>query len=273
MRPVVLSIAGSDPSAGAGIQADLKTIEANGGYAATVVTAVTAQNTRGVRVARALEPGLLSAQLDAVFDDLPVRAVKSGMLSGEEQIRVIAAALRRFVPAHYVCDPVMLSGSGFTLLQPEALAALKRELLPLCTLVTPNAPEAEALTGRTVRSPDDAEAAGAALLECGAAAVLVSGGHLPERRATDVLVTGQGVTVFEGQAVDAPHDHGTGCVLASAVATHLALGRPLVDAIRAGKRFVTEALKHGLPLGKGRGPTDPLFRLHSAAEEAGEDRR
>lgn len=261
MIPIVLTIAGSDSSAGAGIQADLKAISANGGYGACVITAVTAQNTRAVTAAAEVDLELIRAQIDAVFDDLPVAATKTGMLSSAGIIEAVAKALRDYRPPHYVLDPVMISKTGFPLLQPEAVAALRRELLPLATLVTPNVHEAQALTGLPVRRLAEAEAAGRRLVEAGAAAVLVKGGHLEEAPATDVLVTRDEVRVFSGEHVDARHTHGTGCTYSAAIATQLAHGRTLVEAIVRAKTYVTEAIRGGLPVGQGVGPTDHFFFL------------
>ena len=203
MIPIVLTIAGSDSSAGAGIQADLKAISANGGYGASVITAITAQNTRGVTAAVELDLDLIRAQADAVFGDLRFRAVKTGMLASAAVIETVAKLLRDQRPPHYVLDPVMVSKTGFPLLRPEAIGALRDTLLPLATLVTPNVHEAHALTGLPVRTPDEAEAAGRQLLAAGARAVLVKGGHLEERPATDVLVTRAGVRVFPGEHLEA----------------------------------------------------------------------
>jgi hydroxymethylpyrimidine/phosphomethylpyrimidine kinase len=266
MIPVVVTIAGSDSSAGAGIQADLKAISANGGYGATVLTAVTAQNTRAVTAAADLDPALIRAQIDAVFDDLSVGAVKSGMLSSAAIIETVARSLRDRHPAHYVLDPVMVSKTGFPLLRPEAVAALRRDLLPLATLVTPNVHEAAALTGGAVRTLTDAEAAGRRLLETGARAVLVKGGHLAEAPATDVLVTRDGVRTFVGEALDARHTHGTGCTFSAAIATQLAHGWPLEEAIVRAKTYVTEAIRGGLAVGQGVGPTDHFFFLRRLGE-------
>jgi hydroxymethylpyrimidine/phosphomethylpyrimidine kinase len=266
MIPIVLTIAGSDSSAGAGIQADLKAIAAGGGYGASVLTAITAQNTRAVTAAVELDPGLIRAQLDAVFDDLQVAAVKTGMLASAPVIETVAKALREYRPPRYVLDPVMVSKTGFPLLQPEAVDALRRELLPLATLVTPNVHEARALAGLPVRTPAEAEAAGRRLVEGGAAAVLVKGGHLAEAPATDVLVTPDGVEIFPGEHVPARHTHGTGCTYSAAIATQLAHGRPLVEAIRRAKAYVTEAIRGGLPVGRGIGPTDHFFYLRRAGE-------
>jgi hydroxymethylpyrimidine/phosphomethylpyrimidine kinase len=270
VRPVVLSIAGSDSSGGAGIQADLKAIEANGGYAATAITAVTAQNTHGVTRSATLDLAMIAAQIDAVFDDLEVRAVKSGMLAEERVVRLVARELKRRRPPHYVCDPVMLSKTGFPLLPPAAVDSLRVELLPLATLVTPNVAEAEALCGRSIRTVEQAEAAGRELNAAGARAVLITGGHLEGAPATDVLVEAAGSTLFAGERVDSPHTHGTGCTFAAAVATRLARGHSLQRAIRGAKRFVTLAIRHGLPVGSGTGPTDPFFFLHD--EEASGER-
>jgi hydroxymethylpyrimidine kinase/phosphomethylpyrimidine kinase/thiamine-phosphate diphosphorylase len=262
VRPIVLTIAGSDCSGGAGIQADLKAIESNGGYGATVLTAVTAQSTRGVRRVAPLAPDLVGDQLDAVFSDLNVAAVKSGMLVDGRIVAEVASALRRHRPRHYVCDPVLRSTSGHSLLESDALERLKRELLPLASLVTPNVPEAELLTGLTINSVADAERAAGRLLEFGPDAVLVTGGHLAAGRATDVLATRDGCTSFPGEVIAARQSHGSGCSHAAAIATALARGLPLVEAISAGKRFVTEAIRHGLNVGRGSAVTDPFYFLH-----------
>ncbi len=260
MQPIVLSIAGSDSSGGAGIQADLKAITANGGYAATVITAITAQNTRRVLASRTVPDRMLRAQLDAVFDDLRVAAVKTGMLGDARVIGTVAKRLARRRPPVLVCDPVMVAKSGDALLEPAAVGALESELLPLADLVTPNLHEAAALSGSEVRSLEDAERAARRILERGCRAVLVKGGHLAGAP-TDLLVTPQTVERFEGPRLDARHTHGTGCTYAAAIATRLARGSTLVDAIRIAKRFVTEAIRHGLAVGRGTGPTDPFFFL------------
>jgi hydroxymethylpyrimidine/phosphomethylpyrimidine kinase len=268
MIPVVLTIAGSDSSAGAGIQADLKAISANGGYGASVITAITAQNTRGVTAAAELDLDLIRAQADAVFDDLPVAAVKTGMLASAGVIETVAKALRDHRAPHYVLDPVMISKTGFPLLRAEAVGALREALIPLATLLTPNVHEAQALAGLPVRTLAEAEAAGRRLVAAGAQAVLVKGGHLEERRATDVLVTPAGVRIFPGEHVDARHTHGTGCTYSAAIATQLAHGRSLEDAIARAKAYVTEAIRAGLPIGQGIGPTDHFFYLRRPGESA-----
>jgi hydroxymethylpyrimidine/phosphomethylpyrimidine kinase len=265
MLPVVLSVAGSDPSGGAGIQADLGAIAANGGFAATAITALTVQNTRGVLRCEPVEPGLLAAQIDAVLDDLDVAAVKSGMLATAAAVDVLADRLEQRSGLPYVCDPVLLSTSGHPLLDAPGVERLRERLLPRATLVTPNADEAGRIAGHAVRSPDDAERAGRRWLELGARAVLVTGGHLETSAGTDVLVDGSGVQRFEHALVATSTTHGSGCVLASAIATRLALGCTLSEAVREAKAFVTAAMRHGLPLGAGPGPVDPLHELRGAA--------
>ena len=266
MIPIVLTIAGSDSSAGAGIQADLKAISANGGYGASVITAITAQNTRGVTAAAELDLDLIRAQADAVFGDLRVAAVKTGMLASAPVIETVAKILRDHQPVHYVLDPVMISKTGFPLLRPDAVTALTELLLPMATLVTPNVHEARALTGMEVRTLAQAERAGRLLVHAGARAVLVKGGHLEEDTATDVLVTPDGVRTFPGERVDARHTHGTGCTFSAAIATQLAHGRSLENAIGRAKAYVTEAIRGGLPVGQGVGPTDHFFYLRQPGE-------
>jgi len=265
---VIVTIAGSDSGGGAGIQADLKSISACGAYGASVLTAVTAQNTCGVRAAEEVSTELIEAQIDAVFSDLDVAAVKSGMLSSNTVIGAVARGLRRYTPRHYVLDPVMISKSGFALLQPEALRSLRDELFPLATLLTPNRHEARALTGIDVRRPADAEAAGRSLLASGCRAVLVKGGHLDEGGATDVLVTADGTHAFEAPHLETPHTHGTGCTYSAAIATFLGRGRPLLEAIRLAKAYVSEAIRAGLALGRGQGPTDHFFYLRGRDTDA-----
>ena len=263
MQATILTIAGSDSSGGAGIQADLKAIAANGGYGASVITAITAQNTRGVAEAEAVRTGLVRAQMDAVFTDLRVASVKTGMLASREIIAAVAEGLRAYRPPHYVCDPVMISKTGFALLPRDCVGPLSRELLPLATLVTPNAHEAEALTGMAVKTTEQAEEAGRMILKLGAAAVLVKGGHLAKSPATDLLVTPRGSRTFVAPWVDSPHTHGTGCTYSAAIATQLGRGLSLTDAIATAKQFMTAAIRAGLAVGGGTGPTDPFFFLRA----------
>jgi hydroxymethylpyrimidine/phosphomethylpyrimidine kinase len=275
LRPIVLTIAGADPSGGAGIQADLKAIEASGGYGASAITAITVQNTLGVRRVRTVEPDLVREQVRAVMDDLEVAAVKSGMLGGWGNVAVIADLLREWRPRPYVLDPVVASGDGFRLLDDAAVERLKQRLVPLATLLTPNVDDVRALSGRVIRSVGEAEQAGRELLELGCEAVLVKGGHLREETASDVLVSSSGTRVFSNGRLDSPHTHGTGCVYAAAIATRLARGFPLEEAIARAKALVTDSIRHGLRLGAGHGPVDPLFRLHlgrAVATSEGDER-
>lgn len=258
---VVITIAGSDSGGGAGIQADLRSISANGGFGGSVVTAVTAQNTTAVTMAEEIPLPLIEAQFDAVFGDLSVAAVKTGMLASSPVIETVATALREYRPPHFVLDPVMVSKSGYSLLAEEAMDALRTALFPLATVITPNVHEAEALTQREVRSLDDARDAGRELLQEGPGAVLIKGGHLLTERATDVLVTSDGVEVYPGEWIDTQNTHGTGCTYSAAIATHLARGRSVSEAVGLSKAYVTEAIRGGLAIGQGAGPTDHFFYL------------
>ncbi len=259
--PVVLTVAGSDSGAGAGIQADLKTISANGGYGLSVITSITAQNTKAVTDALALPPALIEAQFAALHDDFSIDAMKSGMLADRERVEVVADCLQRYGAPRYVLDPVMISKSGFPLLAEDAIDAVRTRLLPFATLVTPNVHEAQLLAGMTITTVADATEAGRRMLHLGPQGVIVKGGHLEERPGTDVLVTGEVEEVIEGDWVESRSTHGTGCTFSAAIATQLALGRSLSDAIRAAKRYLTEAIRHGPELGSGAGPTDHFFYL------------
>ena len=267
LRPIVLSIAGSDSSAGAGIQADLKAIEVNGAYAATAITAVTAQNTRGVVAIHELPADFVLRQIDAVLDDLDVVAIKTGMLANASIVTAVAASLRRRRPAILVCDPVMRSTAGSELLPADAVGVLRDELLPLATIVTPNVFEATLLTGIEIQNLDDATEAARALVRLGAAAAVVTGGHLPGAPGTDVLAAADGVRTFAAPLIDAAHTHGSGCTFAAALAARLACGDEMSVALTRAKRCVTEAIRHGLPLGGGSGPCDALWRCAAAYAE------
>ncbi len=252
---VALTIAGSDSGGGAGIQADLKTFHRFGVFGTTVVTAVTAQNTHGVRAWDPVSSHLVVQQLDAVFEDLPPAAVKSGMLGSAGIVEAVAAGLRRHLPPFYVLDPVMIASTGDRLLDRTAEQILTQELLPLATLVTPNLEEAERLTGEPVQSPDDMERAGRQLLAKGAAAVLVKGGHLhSESVVVDVLVTRRGVRRFGRKRILTRSTHGTGCTLSSAITASLALGADLEQSVVRALDFVHRALKDAPGLGGGYGP-------------------
>lgn len=246
----VLVVAGSDSGGGAGIQADLKTVMALGGYAATAITALTAQNTRGVHGVLAVEPSFVRQQMEVVLDDIGADAVKTGMLGNAAIIAVVADVLRgRGLPL--VLDPVMVAKGGASLLDPAALDALRGLLIPLATVLTPNVPEAEALLGRAL---GDAVEAARALLALGVSAVLLKGGHGEGAVVRDVLATASGVEVLEHARVDTRHTHGTGCTLASAVATGLSQGMDLPAAVRRARDYVQAAIASAPGLGGGHGP-------------------
>ncbi|MDO4516308.1 MAG: bifunctional hydroxymethylpyrimidine kinase/phosphomethylpyrimidine kinase [Bacillota bacterium] len=257
-----LSIAGSDCSGGAGIQADIKTMSAHGIYAMSAITALTAQNTTGVTDILEATPDFLSAQLDAVFSDIFPDAVKIGMVSSAALIDVIAQKLQQHQARHIVVDPVMVSTSGSKLLQDEALEALKTKLLPLAEVVTPNIPEAEILAGRKIESPADMEEAAKTISEQYHCAVLCKGGH-DLNDANDLLWKDGVGRWFKGKRIDNPNTHGTGCTLSSAIASNLAKGMELEEAVRQAKEYISGALAAMLDLGKGRGPMNHLFDLDS----------
>ncbi|WP_103030392.1 bifunctional hydroxymethylpyrimidine kinase/phosphomethylpyrimidine kinase [Salinibacter altiplanensis] len=265
-KPVALTIAGSDSGGGAGIQADLKAMEANGVFGASALAAVTAQNTEEVAQAHNLPPSLVAAQIDAVATDMDVRAAKTGMLSAPEIIETVADRVAAHDLRPFVVDPVMISKTGFKLLQDEAIDTLVNDLLPLATLVTPNVHEAEHLTDIEIDTPEDLRAAGEVLLEHGPDAVLIKGGHLSGTDdAVDVFVDGDTTRRFQAPRIDTEHTHGTGCTYASAIAALLARGHDLGAAIDRAKRYVTGAIRHALPLGDGRGPTNHFFHLDPEA--------
>lgn len=273
-RPQVLTIAGSDSGGGAGIQADIKAIQANGAFAMSVLTSITAQNTKEVTAAFDLPLSIIEAQIDAVFDDFEVAAVKTGMLSSKEIVLKVASLLHSFLSAtgsqvpHLVVDPVMISKSGYSLLKPEAVDAVKSDLLPLAALATPNIYEAELLSGMKIKTLREAEEAARRIHRLGCRAVLVKGGHLLEEQGCDLLYDGAAVTLYKGEFIDTPHTHGTGCTYSAAIATQLASGKPLREAVREAKNYVTEAIRHGLAIGHGHGPTDHFYFLPTAGSPA-----
>ena len=253
-RGRVLVVAGSDSGGGAGIQADIKAVMALGGYAATAITALTAQNTRGVHGVMPVPPEFIRLQIDAVLDDIGADAVKTGMLGSAEAVQAVAAALGQRDGIPLVVDPVMVAKGGARLLDGLAVAALRRDLLPLATLLTPNVPEAEALTGLTITDHAAARRAAQALLDLGATAVLLKGGHLRGAVVQDVLATSGGMEVIESPRIETRHTHGTGCTLASAVAAGLAQGMTLSDAARRGAAYVHAAILAAPGFGAGHGP-------------------
>jgi hydroxymethylpyrimidine/phosphomethylpyrimidine kinase len=257
MTPIAVTIAGSDSGGGAGIQADLKTFSALGVYGASVIAALTAQNTKGVTGIHDVPPDFITAQIDAVFSDLAVSAVKIGMLSQPATIKAVAAGLDRWSARNVVLDPVMVATSGDRLLAPEAIDVLRRELIPRALVITPNLPEVAALLdGSIAESEAEMRAQGERLLALGAKAVLVKGGHGTGREAADLLITSAGVTRHAVLRIDTRNTHGTGCTLSSAIAAELAKGRELGVAVTNAKAYLTAALAAAdqLTIGSGHGP-------------------
>jgi hydroxymethylpyrimidine/phosphomethylpyrimidine kinase len=288
-----LTIAGSDSGGGAGIQADLKTFAALGVYGSSAITAVTAQNTRGVSAIHEMPPAMVTAQIDAVLDDIGAGAIKTGMLSAASIIEAVAACLRRRRITNLVVDPVMVAKSGDRLLHPDAVESLRRELLPLALIVTPNLPEAVVLadlpilgdpdrfaSAREARShgaegccgPGDHDALNAKLVEAaqrigahGPAYVLIKGGHLPGEP-VDYLWDGEQLTAFAGERLHTTSTHGTGCTLSAAIAAYLARGATVPDAVARAKHYLTEAIRHVQPIGSGHGPLHHMWR-HAKEEQ------
>jgi hydroxymethylpyrimidine/phosphomethylpyrimidine kinase len=262
--PIALTMAGSDSSGGAGIQADLKTFAAFGVYGASVITALTAQNTQGVRGVHPVPADFVTAQIDAVFDDLDVAAVKIGMVAEFAIAKVIAASLPRWKPKYVVLDPVMVATSGDRLLSADAIKSLRDDLIPRATLVTPNLPEAAALLEEEVATSEaDIADQGRRLLAMGARAVLIKGGHGQGSESIDYLVTRDGTIALPAPRIPTKNTHGTGCSLSSAIAAGLAKGKPLEQAVREAKTWITAAIAAAdtLGVGKGHGPIHHFHRL------------
>jgi hydroxymethylpyrimidine/phosphomethylpyrimidine kinase len=255
-----LTIAGSDSGGGAGIQADLKTFAAHGVFGTSAVTAVTAQNTLGVIASEALSADLVTAQIEAVLSDIGAHAAKTGMLANAAIVEAVAAAIADLDIPWVVVDPVMMAKGGSRLLDDEALATMKAELLRRAFLVTPNIPEAEALSGMTIRTMDDTREAARRILAFGGTAVVVKGGHAPSPDIVDVLYDGHRFTEFRTERVPGRNTHGTGCTFSAAITAHLALGLRLDEAIPLAQRYVAEAIRLGPDLGRGHGPMNHLWR-------------
>lgn len=265
--PIVLTIAGSDSGGGAGIQADIKTISATGSYACSVITAITAQNTLGVASVYPIPAQHVIQQLDAVFSDLNVIAVKVGMLADSDIIKVVAEKISQYQPKFVVIDPVMVATSGDLLLQQSAVKTLKEALFPLADIITPNLPESAALTALPQPS-DSSDIHGmiAALRQLNCKSVLLKGGHLASNSASnDLLITAKEVTQFDGKRIVTNNTHGTGCTLSSAIASYLAQGQPLLEAVRLGKYYISQAILHAdeLNIGSGHGPVNHFFHGHA----------
>lgn len=259
-RKNTLTIAGSDCSGGAGIQADLKSFSANGTYGMSVITAITAQNTMGVFSVENLNPKIVKEQIEAVFDDIEVHGVKIGMVSEEKIIRTIGEGLKKYKPQMVVLDPVMISKSGFSLLKPEAMEALREILIPMAYLVTPNVPEAEELTGIKINSVEDMVEAGKKILNYGPKYVLIKGGHL-DGEAIDILLGDRVFKEYKSERLNRNNTHGTGCTLSSAITSNLALGYDVEEAIGQAKEYITEAIRNSFDLGHGVGPVNHFYKI------------
>jgi hydroxymethylpyrimidine/phosphomethylpyrimidine kinase len=262
--PRALTIAGSDSGGGAGIQADLKTFAALGVYGMTAITAVTVQNTTGVSGYQALEPSIVRDQIVSVATDIGVDAAKTGMLASRAIVEAVADGVREVSLTNVVVDPVFVSKHGHPLLEPDAVDAIRSRILPLAMLVTPNLPEAAGLVGFDVRTDDDMRKAAETIHAMGPRAVLVKGGHRERSDRADYLFyDGERLVWIEGERLSTRHTHGTGCVLSAAIAASLAKGADLLEAVRRGKAFVTDAIAHSLAIGGGIGPVDPLWRTRA----------
>ncbi len=262
---VALTIAGSDSSGGAGIQADLKTFQALGVFGMSVVTAVTVQNTQKVYDIQEIRPKIVHDQITCLFDDIEIHAVKIGMVSGIELIHAIAKALKSVNPPAVVLDPVMISKSGYHLLKQDAKDALIRYLFPLAEVVTPNIYEAQAITGHNIHNTGDMKTAAVDILKLGAKKVVVKGGHLGKDQATDILYDGREFNKLQSRRVDTKNTHGTGCTFSSAIAANIALGKPFFEAVTLAKAYITGAIEHALSIGKGHGPTHHFFDIYAKA--------
>jgi hydroxymethylpyrimidine/phosphomethylpyrimidine kinase len=257
----VLAIAGSDSGGGAGVQADIKTITMLGGYAATAITAITVQNSRGVRGVHPIPTDLVTAQARAVLEDIGADAFKIGMLGDRQVVEAVAEVLDSYAGLPAVIDPVMVAKGGFPLSDPRTMSALNALLTPRAALLTPNAPEAGVLTGLSVETTDDLRRAGEALLRLGARAVLMKGGHIAGERVIDLLIDAAGETVFEGPRQDTRHTHGTGCTLSSACAAGLAQGLKLPLAVARAWDYTANAIANAPGFGAGAGPLDHGWAL------------
>ena len=259
-RVPTLTIAGSDSSGGAGIQADLKTFSAIGTYGMSVITAITAQNTEGVFAVEELSREIIKKQIQVIFADIEPAAVKIGMVSSAEIILDIVEMLKRYNPKYLVVDPVMISKSGYSLLKPEAKGNLIRYLIPMAYLITPNVPEAEEITGIEIKSLDDMKMVGEKIMALGPKYVLMKGGHL-EGDAIDVLIGKDVFEVYKSKRINKKNTHGTGCTISSAITAHLALGYDIKEAVALSKKYITEAIEHSFDIGHGVGPVNHFYKF------------
>lgn len=251
----VLVIAGSDPSGGAGIQADIKTITMLGQYAATALTAITVQNTQGVTAVEAISESVIAGQIDAVLRDIGADVIKTGMLHSESVIEAVLDSVNQFgFTGQWVVDPVMVATSGDRLLDETAIDMVRQQLIPAADVLTPNIPEAEVLTGQAITCLEDMRGAGKALMQMGAGAVVMKGGHMQNNTLVDLCMQSSGETIIENRRIDTKHTHGTGCTLASAIAAELSAGQSLDTAFRAAVGFVRQAIERAPGFGAGNGP-------------------
>ena len=255
-----LTIAGSDSSGGAGIQADLKTFSAIGTYGMSVITAITAQNTHGVFLVEDLSKEIIQKQIEVVFDDIPPKAVKIGMVSSPEIIKAIVESLDKYHPKYLVVDPVMISKSGYSLLKPEAKENLVKYLIPKAYILTPNTLEAEEIAGIKINNLDDMKLVGEKILALGPNYVLMKGGHL-DGDAVDVLIGKDTFEIYKSERLDMKNTHGTGCTLSSAITAYLALGLDVKEAILEAKKYITNAIKYSFDIGKGVGPVHHFYKF------------
>ena len=257
-----LTIAGSDSSGGAGVQADLKTFSAIGTYGMSVITAITAQNTHGVFLVEDLSKEIIQKQIKVVFEDIEPKAVKIGMVSSPEIIKAIVESLDKYSPKYLVVDPVMISKSGYSLLKPEAKDNLIKYLIPKAYIITPNTLEAEEITGIKINNVDDMKLVGKKILELGPKYVLMKGGHL-DGDAVDVLIGKDTFEIYKSERLDRKNTHGTGCTLSSAITANLALGFDVVQAVSNAKKYITEAIRYSFDIGSGVGPVHHFYKFDS----------
>jgi hydroxymethylpyrimidine/phosphomethylpyrimidine kinase len=261
-----LTIAGSDSSGGAGIQADIKTFQALGVFAMSAITAVTVQNTQKVYAVQELRPDIVQGQISCLFEDIEIHALKMGMVSSSKLISAIAETLRSITSLPpLVLDPVMVSKSGYRLLDSDAQKALVEELFPLAWVVTPNILEAEALLNRRIESAEDMQSAAEKIHQMGATNVVLKGGHRKSKEATDIIFAHNRFEFMQAPRIETPNTHGTGCTFSSAIAANLALGLDIFEAVRGAKEYVSGAIAHSLAIGKGCGPTNHFFDLYAKA--------
>jgi len=258
---IALTIAGSDSGGGAGIQADLKTFSALGVYGMSVLTSITAQNTVGVQGVQDLPPDFVGLQIDSVMQDIGADAVKTGMLSNTQIIKIVNKKIKEYQVKNLVIDPVMVAKGGDRLLREDAIEALKEDLIPLAMVVTPNLSEAEVLTGLNIKNIDDMKEAARKIYKLGPKNVLIKGGHLLSNQAVDLLYNGESFKEFSSERINTKNTHGTGCTLSSAIAAGLAQEREVEEAVEIAKRYITLAIKNSLAIGHGHGPLNHLVRL------------